>query len=345
MKLTTCFLFSLTFSQAFAQNDWPDFRGPLTNGHVPSSHENPDGSDLPLVWSETENVTWKTPIPHLGWSTPVIMNDQIWLTTATKDGHEFFVICVDAKTGEILLNKKLFHSDNPEPLGNPLNGYASPSPVIEPGRVYVHFGSYGTACLDTETFEVLWQRDDMPCRHFRGPGSSPFLFENSLILSMDGVDVQYMIALDKRTGKTLWKTDRSVEFKDLGPDGKPMAEGDFRKAYGTPILVEENGEKQLITVGAKAAYSYNPATGEELWKVRYDSFSGAARPVYGDGVVFIAAGFGPAELLAIRTDGRGDVKDSHIAWRRKQGAPEMPSPILVDDLLFWVNDNGVAYCV
>ena len=238
-----------------ARADWPDFRGPTWDGHVTGTN----AARLPLHWSETNNVIWKTPIPHRGWSTPVILGQQIWLTTATVDGRDFFAVCADATSGKIIFNERVFHCNTPEPLGNNLNSYASPSPVIEPGRVYVHFGSYGTACIETSSrrgneadrtdastsppphvggydFKVRWKRDDLPCRHYRGPGSSPILFRDLLILSMDGVDVQYVVALDKRTGKTVWKTDRSAEWNDLGPDGKPQAEGDLRKAYSTPII-------------------------------------------------------------------------------------------------------------
>jgi outer membrane protein assembly factor BamB len=184
-----------------ARADWPTFRGPFGDGRVSESDSATAG--LPLTWSETENVKWKTPLPLRGWSTPVVLGGQIWLTTAEVGGHDFYAICVDAETGKIIHNIKIFHCDKPEPLGNPVNCYASPSPAIESGRVYVHFGSYGTACLDTASGKVLWQRTDMPCRHYRGPGSSPIIFENLLILTMDGIDVQYLTALDKRTGKTV----------------------------------------------------------------------------------------------------------------------------------------------
>ncbi|MCH5376247.1 MAG: PQQ-binding-like beta-propeller repeat protein, partial [Planctomycetes bacterium] len=261
-----CGILVILFMIAPAWADWPQFRGPTGDGLATTP-----GSDkkigLPTHWSETENVTWKTPIPYVGWSTPVVMGGQIWLTTATEEGHDFFAICVDAQSGKIRFNERIFHADNPEPLGNPLNGYASPSPVIEPGRVYVHFGSYGTACLDTSTFKVLWKRDDLPCRHYRGPGSSVILFENLLILTMDGVDVQYLVALDKTTGQTVWKTDRTADWNDLDDEGKPRDEGDLRKAYSTPLIVEADGKKQMLSVGAKALYGYDPATGHELWKV------------------------------------------------------------------------------
>jgi len=328
-----------------AAGNWPQFRGPHGNG-LASSPGDPKPLGLPLHWSETENVVWKRPIPHVGWSTPVVSSGRIWLTTATLKGHDFFVICVDADSGEICLNRRVFHADDPEPLGNPINSYASPSAVVEPGRVYVSFGSYGTACLDTETFEVLWTRRDLPCRHLRGPGSSPILFENLLILTMDGVDVQYLVALEKTTGRTVWKTDRTAEWNDLGDDGKPMLEGDLRKAYSTPLIIDAGGEKHMITVGAKALYGYDPADGRELWKVRTPAYSGAACPVYGDGIAYMISGFGKTELLAIRVDGLGDVTDTHVVWKiRSTSLPRTPSPVLVDNLLFTINDTGTMLCL
>ena len=324
--------------------DWPDFRGPQQNGHVnPPGQTNAVG--LPLHWSESSNVVWKIPIPHKGWSTPVILSRQIWLTSATADGKDFFAVCVDADSGKMLFNERVFHCDAPEPLGNNLNGYASPSPVIESGRVYVHFGTYGTACLDTSNFKVLWKRDDLPCRHFRGPGSSPVLFGDLLILTMDGIDLQYVVALDKQTGKTVWKTDRSANWDDLEADGQPRAGGDFRKAYSTPLIVESGGKPQMLSIGSKAAYSYDPRTGREIWKINHQGFSGATRPLFAKGVAYFSTGHGKGEMQAVKTDGQGDVTGTHILWRNNRGFPKMPSPVLVNDLLFMVNDSGIASCL
>ena len=256
-----------------------------------------------------------------------------------------FALCVDADSGKILFNDRIFHCDTPEPLGNDLNTYASPSPVIEPGRVYVHFGSYGTACLDTDSFKVLWKRDDLPCQHFRGPGSSPILFNDLLILTMDVNDIQYLAALDKRTGKTIWKTDRTAEWNDLKPDGTPSGGGDLRMAYCTPLIVTVNGAKQMISVGAKAAYGYDPATGREIWKIKHADFSAAARPVFGNDLAFIITGSVKGILLAVRPDGNGDVTGTNIVWRSLRGTPRLPSPVLVDDLLFMVNDGGIGSCL
>ncbi len=323
--------------------DWPEFRGPHANGHVTDSGVT---LGLPLTWSETENVVWKTEIPLQGWSTPAIAEGKIWLTTATPDGHDFYVICVDAETGRITFNEKLFHSDNPEPLGNNVNSYASPSPVIEPGRVYVHFGSYGTACIDTATNAIVWQRDDLPCRHYRGPGSSPILFEDLLILTFDGADLQYLAALDKKTGKTVWKTDRTTEWHDLDAEGKPQREGDFRKAFSTPIVVESGGKLQMITLGSSAAYAYDPRTGKEIWKTHNDDYTPAARPIFNDGLVYITSGRRHNTMWAMRVDGEGDVTDSHLAWTfAGKEVPEEPSPIVVDGLLYMTSNDGILTCL
>ncbi len=335
----------LLVQASWAQGQWPQFRGPLGNGLAARANDDSPLQGVPVRWSEKENVTWKTPIPYRGWSTPVVMDGQVWLTTATVDGHDFFVVCVEAESGRIRLQEKLFHADRPEPLGNPLNCYASPSPVVETGRVYVHFGSYGTAAMDTKTGQVLWKRSDLPCRHFRGPGSSLLLFQNLLILTMDGVDVQYLVALDKETGRTIWKTDRTAQWDDLDADGKPKDEGDLRKAYSTPLIVTVGGSTQMLSVGAKALYGYDPRSGRELWKIPTPAFSGAACPVYSKGIAYMVTGFGKTELLAIRLDGGAGVTDANIVWRTSRMVPQVPSPVLVDDLLFMLNDAGVVTCL
>lgn len=327
------------------EGDWLDFRGPYQNGNV-----QPPGSTevrgLPLTWSETENIVWKTAIPNEGHSTPVIMNGRLWLTASTEDGRESYVLSVDAATGEIALNKRLFENENPEPLGNNINGYASPSPVLEAGRVYVHFGSYGTACLDVATHAVLWERRDLPCRHYRGPGSSPLLYENLLILTFDGVDQQYLAALDKRTGATVWKTERSTVWTDLDENGEPRNEGDFRKAFCTPIVIDWEGRKELVSPGAKSGFAYDPYTGKELWKTTHNGHSSSPRPVFGDGLLYVTTGHGQTELWALRPGGEGDVTDTHVLWRfTGKEVPEQPSPVLANGLIYMVSNGGIASCI
>jgi outer membrane protein assembly factor BamB len=344
-SLLLCLFGSVFALAAAAQNDWPDFRGPRGDGHVAAPAARPVG--LPIHWSETNNVKWKTPIPPYGISTPVIMDGQVWLTTAAQDGHDFFAIRVDAETGKISLNAKLFHSDQPESLGNgaSMNSYATPSAVIEAGKVYVHFGSFGTACLDASTGKVLWKRDDLRCRHYRGPSSSPVLFENLLILTFDGADLQYHVALDKKTGQTIWKTDRSVVWNDENVPGQMAKDGDLRKAHSTPLIVTAAGKPQMLSAGAKASYGYDPRTGRELWKVQYNDWSVAPRPVFDRGLAYFVTGLTKKELWAVKTDGQGDVTDTHVAWKLKAGVGKYASPILVDGLLYTAADESFITCV
>lgn len=327
---TTLFLLALLLpSDAGAEECWPQFRGPRGDGSTAAEN-------LPLRWSETQNVRWKTPVHGRGWSSPVVWGDRVWMTTATEDGREMYAVAVDLETGRVLHDVRLFHNDALQET-HALNSFASPSPAVEQGRVYVHFGVYGTACLDAASGKALWQRRDILCDHFRGPGSSPILFGELLVFPMDGIDVQYLIALDKRTGKTVWKTDRSTDFGQLV--------GDMRKAYSTPQVVEAAGRLQMICTGAQATQSYDPRTGEELWKVRHKGFSNVARPLLAHGLVMINSGFTRATLLAVRPDGHGDVTDSHVVWTLDKGVPQKPSPVLAGDLLFMVGDAGIASCV
>jgi outer membrane protein assembly factor BamB len=344
-KTLRVFIASLLLLLPLARaGDWPEFRGPFGNGHAAAA-EDAKPAGLPLRWNETENVIWKTPIPDSGWSTPVVMGGQIWLTAATEEGHDFRVLCVDAQSGKLRFNRKLFHADKPEPLGNSVNGYASPSPAIEPGRVYAHFGSYGTACLDTAAGKTIWQRNDLPCRHYRGPASSLILFEDLLILSMDGIDVQYLAALDKKTGRTVWKTDRTTAWNDLDADGRPKMDGDQRKAFSTPLILDLQPVPMLISSGSKTLYGYDPRTGRECWKVYHGSHTTASRHVLGQGLVMFATGMGKPELWAVKPDGQGDVTRSNVVWKSGgKSVSKLASPVVVGDLLFMVSDGGVASC-
>jgi outer membrane protein assembly factor BamB len=327
---------------AFGQ--WPQFRGPDGNGVSTAT-------GLPVTWSETENVKWKTAIHGRAWSSPVVLGRQVWLTTATPDGKQLSALAVDKDNGKILFDLKLFDVATPQ-FAHAFNTYASPTPVIEPGRVYVTFGSPGTAAIDTATGKVVWERRDLECNHFRGAGSSPILFGNMLLMHFDGSDVQYVIALDKRTGKTIWKTDRSVDFQDLDANGKIKADGDFRKAFATPQIVMIGGDPVivmvgkdpvLVSLGSKAAYAYDPMTGKELWRVQEPTnFSSSIRPVFGHGLVFYSTGWNTGQVLAVKPDGRGDVTGSHVAWRVSRGAPKKPSMLLLGDLLMMINDSGIV---
>jgi len=324
---------------AAAQADWTEFRGPLGTGHIPS------GQALPSEWSESKNVDWKVALPGRAWSSPVVAGDTVWLTTADEKGYKLTALAVDAKSGKIVFEKQLFQIEKPQ-FAHKFNTYASPTPIVEGDRVYLTWGSPGTACVDAVTKAVLWKRDDFVCDHFRGSGSSPIIHDNLLILTFDGADYQYVAALDKRTGKTVWRTDRSVDFQDLGADGKPFRDGDMRKGYSTPLVIEHDGVMQLISIGAMACYAYEPETGKELWRITERAqHSASTRPVYGHGLLFYPTGFAKGQLLAVDPGAKGESAETHIKWRLKRSVSNKPSVLLIGDHVYMIADGGIASCV
>lgn len=312
-----------------AEENWNQFRGPNANGH--SSAEK-----LPTTWSETENVRWKVENGGKAWSSPVIWGKQIWLTNAPEDGKELFVQCRDAASGELIHNIRVFQIEKPQ-FCIPKNSYASCTPCIEQGRVYAHFGAHGTAAIDSETGKVVWTRDDFTCDHFRGPASSPIVYGDLLILTFDGFDQQYLVALNKHTGKTVWKQDRNIAYES--------DDGDTKKGYSTPAVFEIDGRAQLISASAGASIAYEPLSGKEIWRVRSGGMNASCRPVFGHGLVFMTTADGGFKMFAVRPDGTGDVTNSHVEWKLTKGVPRYGSPILVDDLLFMGNEAGMITCV
>ena len=333
-------LFFVVCIASLSWGNWPQFRGPNNDGWAGEQcHSLADN------FSEDQNIVWKTPIHDKGWSTPVIWGKQVWMTTATTDGHKLYAVCVDRNTGAVVYDQVIFSIEKPSPLGNDVNTYASPSPVIEEGRVYVHFGSAGTACIDTATFKTLWERQDLPCNHFRGPASSPVLFDDKLILTFDGADLQYQAALDKQTGKTVWKTDRKSNFQDLDENGKPKTDGDYRKAFSTPIIFRVDDKPCMVISCSYDAFGYDPKSGKELWRIDHTCYSNASMALFGQGLIYLITGRGKQEMLAVKPGGSGNITDTHVQWRFGKGVPTMPSPVLVDGLIYFVDNNGVITCI
>lgn len=325
------------YAVAALADNWPQFRGEGGQNRAAAK-------GLPTVFGEDRNVIWKTAIHDRGWSSPVVWGGQIWLTTATRDGRQLYAVCVDRDTGAIVFDLKLFDVANPQ-FCHPFNSYASPTPAIEAGRVYVTFGSPGTACIDTATGRALWQRTDFVCNHFRGAGSSPVIFEDLLLMHFDGSDLQYVVALDKNTGRTVWKTNRSIDFRDVGADGRPQADGDFRKAFSTPVVARVGGRLMMISLGSKACYGYDPRSGRELWRIENHScHSGSPTPVVGEDVIYVCMGLAQGQLWAIRP-GEGLLEEKHVLWKVRRNVPTRSSPVLVNDLLFMVDDGGIATCL
>lgn len=347
--LFTALILLPSFAVAAEHPEWPQFRGPAGQGHA-------SAEQLPTSWSETENVVWKCELPGKGWSSPVIAGNEIWLTTAidtpiseeekaerlkgTTNSQPLLVSgklslraqCVDRATGKLLHDVELLVE--PKPQGtHATNSFASPTPVIEAGKLYCHFGAYGTGCLDTTTQKVVWTNRDLIVQHENGPGSSPVVWGDLLIFHCDGSDQQFIAALDKRTGKLAWKTERS---------GAMNANPQLKKSYGTPLVVEVAGQDQLLSPASDWLYAYD-AKGNELWKLPYEKlgFSLAPRPVVGHGMVYLCTSFMQSELLAVSLD-KGKPQ---VAWRYGRQVPQVPSPLLVGTEVYLVSDKGIATCL
>lgn len=316
---------------------WTHFRGNELNGISTANH-------LPIVWSDSMHIGWKTDIDGKGWSSPVVYGEQIWLTAASVEGREMRAICVDFSTGAIQYDRILF---NPDSLyrKHAVNTYATPTSAIEPWAVYVHFGRYGTACLNTETGETIWERTDLQCEHIQGSGSSLFIYKDKLIVHMEGSDVHYIVALDKKTGETIWRTDRPREIYDhLEYIGK--------KAYITPVIVKVNGRDLMISNGAAACIAYDPETGEEVWRIIQGEDSTISMPTTSNGIVYFYTGFVTdesgkkyAELLAVDPDGVGDIQATNVLWRMKSPILQLLTPLVYDGLLYTVDSKALLSCL
>lgn len=348
----TLLILTSLLSPAMA-GDWPQFRGPGGQGHSTAT-------GLPVRWSEDENIAWKVPVEGVGWSSPVVLDNKVWMTTAvvtlaTAEESEKFLaelgmpvprvevarrvtleaVCLDARTGRLLDTLTLFDDAGPLQICS-VNSYASPTPVGEPGRLYCDFGTMGTACVDTASGDILWKRR-LRVEHQVGPGSSPILHGKLLVLVRDGCDVQYVTALDKTTGQTAWRTERP-------PIDAPQPY--YRKSFSTPLVFAAADGEQMIVPAAQWIVSYDPDSGTPVWRVDTGgTFSNASRPVFGHGLAFVSTAFGGSQLLAIRVDGRGDVTDTHVAWQTRKQVPRISSPLLVGDELYVVSDKGVASCL
>jgi outer membrane protein assembly factor BamB len=250
------------------------------------------------------------------------------------------VLCLDRENGQIVHNVAVFEK---LALGrlNAENSHATPTMVLDGDRAYAHFGGHGTACL-SQTGEVLWTTQ-LKYFHHHGPASSPIVVDDLLIIACDGFPgpsygffldgvhtYQFVAALDKHAGGIRWK----------------QARQDGWHSYATPLAIEVNGAVQIVSPGANRVVAYEPATGEEIWWCRYKGYSLVPRPVFGHGLVYVCTGFDPpASLLAIRPDGQGDVTETKVVWRTQRNVPLCPSPLLVGEELYLVDNGGVASCL
>jgi outer membrane protein assembly factor BamB len=337
------FFFSVAFvfssEQAISQEkNWTHFRG--TNLNAVAATEN-----IPLKWDDSV-IKWKTEIHDNGYSSPVVYNNQIWVTTAKPDGTELYAVCIDFQTGEIIYDIKVFTPDKIQ-RKHSLNSYASPTPCIEKGFVYVHYGSMGTACINTANGSIVWKRNDFECKHAQGPASSPVIYKNMIILHFEGTDVRYIIALDKTTGKLIWRSDRPAEpYEQLAEIG--------RKAYITPILINVKGRDMLISNGSAVCIAYDPNNGKEIWRVVGGAESTISMPITENGVVYWYTGYMLAgdgtkftELLAVNPDGIGDITGTNILWKKRDelSQNQMLTPVIKDGLIYTITTRNILMCV
>ena len=312
--------------------DWPEFRGPTGQGLA-------SATSLPVKWDLQANVRWKIPVPGKGWSSPIVHNGCIFLTTAVPSEEDppkrqsLRALCLDAAKGETLWDVEVFVKQmGPDETINAKNSFASPTPITDGEHVFVHFGPDGTACLDRDG-KRIWANDRLRYNPQHGAGGSPIFSGSRLVFHCDGAEDPFVVALDRDSGSVAWRTPRP-----------PMASPKW--SFATPLAIEVEGTRQLVSPAAQMVCSYDPSSGEELWRVRYpNKWSIVPRPVFSHGLVFVCTGYaGPAELLAIRPTGSGDVTDSHVAWRTDDNVPHIPSPLIVGNEIFLVSDNGIASC-
>jgi outer membrane protein assembly factor BamB len=352
MTMKPLFLtFLLAATQITQAQDWPEWRGSGAQG-ISSA------KGLPETWSETSGVHWRKELPGRGHSTPIVVGDHLWLTTAIEktastdqaktklasntgdqpltvlESVSLHVLCVEKLSGEILHDLEVLNVKDPQ-WAHTLNSYASPSPIFAAGRLYAHFGSFGTICMDTSNQAILWKNQELHIMHENGPGSTPILHGKHLIIHFDGSDHQFIAAFDINTGKVAWKTARSGSM-----DPRPQQ----RKAYGTPLMVTMNEQPVVVSPAADWVYGYEPETGRELWKVAYEGlgFSMSVCPVADAERVYISTSFGKSQVIALNYKG---LKSPEITWRNNKNAPKMCSPVLTNDLLFYIDDGGIVSCI
>jgi len=311
--------------------DWPEFRGPMRDGVSTATK-------VPVEWDATHHVAWKQEIPGSGWSSPVLVDGKLYLTTASGTADDGDVslraLCLDAQTGRILWNVEAIRPDvEAAKIMHQKNSLASATPIVDSNRVYVHFGHMGTAALDLAG-NVLWRQTDLRYTPMHGNGGSPILVDGLLVFSCDGDTEPFIAALDSSTGALRWKVPRVREA------GKTFS-------FCTPLVIEVDGVKQIISPGSGMTGAYDPRDGRELWRVNYDQgFSVVPRPVFADGMLYLCSGFIRPNLIAVNPQGAvGDATETNVVWKFDRGVPTTPSIVVAGDEVYFVSDRGVATCL
>jgi outer membrane protein assembly factor BamB len=319
------------FASSTRAADWPQFRGPDGSGHG-------EAKNLPTQWGPDKNVAWRTEVPGKGWSSPSLSQGRIYLTSAvpveqgTANGDvDLQLLCYDANSGQQIWAKTVFRQEEKtSPAIHRKNSHASPTPLVDGSRIFVHFGHQGTACLSTDG-QIVWQNQTNIYSPVHGNGGSPILVDGILIFSCDGGSDPFVVGLDADTGQARWKFERPTDSAK-------------KFAFSTPAVIAVAGKKQVVSPGAGMVNALDPQTGKEIWRVTYDGYSVIPKPVFGNGLVYLSTGYDSPTIIAIRPDGSGDVTDTHVAWTLDKGAPHTPSPLLIGKELYLVADGGTASC-
>jgi outer membrane protein assembly factor BamB len=326
MFRNTLVLILFLSSATLRANDWPQFRGPKSDGHY-------FGKTLPIEWGPNKNVAWKTPIPGHGWSSPIVWKDCVYLTTAIEEeqgNRSLRALCLDAKTGKILWNIEVFKQIGKDaPNVHSKNSHASSTPVTDGERLYVHFGHQGTAALHFQG-KILWQKK-YTYVPVHGNGGSPIVVDNKLVFNCDGADKQFVVALDTKTGKEIWKRDRNAN------PSKGFS-------FGTPQLLTTGKRTQIISSASNVIAGYDPQSGKELWRCKYEGYSLIPQPIVGNGLIYYSTGYNTPSLQALLPEGSGDIT-SKVQWTAKRDAPNTPTPLLVEEELYMVSDRGTMTCL
>lgn len=327
-RVLLCLSLALSLPLPLRAADWSQFRGPTGQGQAESKN-------LPTEWGPDKNITWRKELPGKGWSSPVVAAGKIYLTTAVQTGNTLSLraLCLDAANGNMNWDKEVFSvAKSAAGPAHGKNSYASPTAIVEGGKVYIHFGHLGTACLDAGSGSRVWANQTIKYSPVHGNGGSPVLVGDRLIFCVDGADKRFVVGLNKATGTEVWRTPRNV----TAPKGF---------SFCTPLLITVKGQPQVVCPGSNVVTSLDPKTGKEIWRVRYNGYSVVPKPVFGNGLVYLSTGYDTPVLYAIRADGKGDVTQTHVAWTAEKGVHRNASPLLVGDSFYMVSDGGILSCL
>ena len=319
------------FTSPVVAQDWSVFRGPSGDGV--SEYKN-----LPIEWGVDENIFWAVELPGDGWSSPVVVDDQVIVTsavaqqpTAEKSAYDLVVVAYSLKTGKALWNSKVFVQPETAPRIHQKNSHASPTPVVHKGRVYVHFGHQGTACLSLKG-ELIWKTVAVEYKPVHGNGGTPIIVNDTMVFSIDGAATTQVVALELATGNVRWVFDRE-------------SDAPRKFSFSTPALIEVEGKQQIVSPGSDVVHGIDARTGKMIWKVKYDGYSVIPKPIYRNGLLYVCTSYNTPWIYCIDPTGYGDITDTNVKWAHQKQVPHTPSIIVHAGSIFMVSDRGIGSCL